>query len=399
MNQTSRRPPPLAMLVAVTGMGPLALQLLVPSMPGLTQVFRTDFATIQLTLTLYLAGMAIGQLAYGPVSDRFGRRPTLLAGIGIFFAGSLACVFAPSIEFLVAGRIVQALGASAGMVLSRAIIRDVYPRDRAASMIGYVTMAMVLSPMVAPLIGSSLDDWFGWQSIFIFAALIGATILAFATVFLHESNHQRRATDGPITMVLSFARLLRIPAFNAYAFQGAFSSIAFFSFLGGGSYVAQEILGTSKHGYALCFLSLSGAYMLGNGLAGRISARVGGERMIWIGVCLGTAGALAGFLFSLTGMLNLWTLFAATAVVSVANGMALPNTMAGAVSVDPRSAGAAAGLAGFLQLAMGATAQFTVGLLLRDSAIPLMACMFIGTALGLACHAWGALHARRLTRA
>lgn len=395
MNQTLRRAPPLAMLVAVTGMGPLAMQLLVPSMPGLRQVFGSAYTTVQLTLTLYLVGVAAGQLAYGPISDRFGRRPTLLAGIAIFFVGSIACLLAPTIELLILGRVVQALGACAGLVLSRAIIRDVYPRDMAASMIGYVTMAMVLSPMVAPIIGSALDEQFGWRTIFAFAAAAGAAIMGFALFHLHETNHQKRATDGPVQMALSFARLLRVPAFNAYAFQGAFSSVAFFSFIGGGSYVAQEILGASKMVYSTCFLSLSGAYMLGNGLAGRISAKVGGDRMIWTGVGLGVAGSLAGLIFTVTDSLTLWTLFGATAVVSVGNGMALPNAMAGAVSVDPRSAGAASGLAGFLQLALGAMAQYTVGLLLRDNALPLMLTMFLGSVAGMACHAWGCWHARR----
>src|SRR5690606_20851902 len=169
----AQRRPSLAILIAVTALGPMALNIFIPAMPGMTAVFGVDYGTIQLTLTLYLVGLAVAQLFMGPLSDRFGRRPVLLGGIGLFLAGSLAAALAPSIEALIVARIVQAVGGCAGIVLGRAIVRDTHSREASASMIGYITMVMVVAPMLAPLIGGYLDSWFGWRATFITVLAVG----------------------------------------------------------------------------------------------------------------------------------------------------------------------------------------------------------------------------------
>ncbi len=394
MHDQPRRPG-LPILVAVTAMGPLALNVFIPSMPGLQRVFGTDYATVQLTLTLYLIGVALAQLVYGPLSDRFGRRPVLLAGLWIFLAGTLACLFAPSIEALIAGRVLQAVGACSGLVLSRAIIRDMFERARAASMMAYVMMAMVVAPMIAPSIGGFLDVWFDWRASFVFVGVVGVLVLAASTMLLHETHHTRGRAQGPTAMLLGFVRLLRIPAFDAYAFQTAFSSAAFFSFLGGAPYVMVELFDRTPGEYGLFFLCLASMYMVGNGLSGRLSTRLGPDRMIWIGVILAQLAMMALFVVELAGLTSPWTLFGLMGFVSIGNGLSLPNGMAGAVSVDPRLAGTASGLAGFLQLGIGAAGSYTVGLLLAGTAMPLIAVMLAGTTLGLAAHAWGRSLARR----
>ncbi len=376
--ETSR--PGLPILIAITAVGPLALNIFIPSMPTLVRAFDTDAATVQLALSLYLIGVAVAQLAYGPLSDRYGRRPVLLIGLALFLLGSIACLLAPSIEALIAGRVVQAVGACSGMVLARAVVRDLYDRSEAASKLGYIMMAMVIAPMIAPSIGGLLDWWLGWRASFAFVALFGLAILAAAFASLHETNLRRHTSTRPADLLAAFVRLLRLPAFNAYAWQGAFSSGVFFGFLGGAPYVMVEILGRTPAEYGLWFVVLSAMYMTGNFLSARLSARVGLDRMIWWGVVLSVVGTSLLLAAVLTGTLSPLTLFGTMSVVSVANGLSLPNAMAGAISADTQAAGAASGLAGFLQMGLGAALSYLAGALLTESALPL-ALIMAGTAL------------------
>jgi multidrug resistance protein len=166
--------PPYVILVAISAVGPLALNIFVPSMPGLQREFGVSYGVVQLTLTLYIIGMALCQLVYGPLSDRFGRRPVLLAGMALFVVASVWAVLATSMGMLIAARLLQAIGGASGLVLSRAIVRDLYDRDRSASVLGYITMAFVVAPMLAPTVGGLLDQFAGWRAIFVLLALVGA---------------------------------------------------------------------------------------------------------------------------------------------------------------------------------------------------------------------------------
>lgn len=246
--------PSLLILVAVSAIGPLALNLFVPSMPGLQAAFGIPYATAQLTLTLYLIGLAAAQLIYGPLSDRFGRRPTLIAGLWLFVAGSLAAAVAPSIELLIAARMAQALGGAAGIVLARAIVRDLYGREKAASMIGYITMAWVLAPMIAPVVGGLLDQAFDWRAGFWLLAAAGVAVVLSCHVYLHETHHDRSLGGGWRGLLEGYRWLLRRPRFNAYALTTGFTSSVFFSFLAGAPYVMVEVLGRSPVEYGLWFI-------------------------------------------------------------------------------------------------------------------------------------------------
>src|SRR5690554_5364405 len=164
--RAAERRPSLVILVTISTVSPLALNIYLPSMPSLVGLFDTTMARVQLTLSLYLAAFALAQIVIGPLSDRYGRRPVLLWGMVVFMLGSLACALAPDIDFLIAGRILQAAGGSTGIVLGRAIVRDLYDRRQAASMIGYVTMGLAIAPMVGPAIGGVLDHVFGWTASF-----------------------------------------------------------------------------------------------------------------------------------------------------------------------------------------------------------------------------------------
>jgi DHA1 family bicyclomycin/chloramphenicol resistance-like MFS transporter len=208
-----RRPgAPLALIAATTAIGFSALHMVVPALPLLAASFGRGPAEVQLVLTLYFLGIAAGQLFYGPVSDRFGRRPVLLAGLALFLAGTALCIAAGSLEMLVIGRVLQALGGCAGLVLGRAIIRDVSDRDGAARGIALVMMAMSLAPAVSPAIGAYVSEWFGWRAMFVLMGGFGAIVLAWTLARLAETLAE------PVPLNIgetrrSYATLLRSPAF------------------------------------------------------------------------------------------------------------------------------------------------------------------------------------------
>ncbi len=355
--------PPLFILVAISAIGPLALNIFIPSMPGLQQEFGVDYSSVQWTLTLYLIGLAISQLFYGPFSDRYGRRPALLLGLSLFVVASFVATLAPSIEWLIVSRVFQAIGGASGLVLSRAMVRDLYERDKAASVIGYITMAWVLAPMLAPTLGGLLDLWLDWRGGFYLVTLVGGLVGLSALRWLHETHHDRGVGEGLVGMLSSYATLMQNRSFWVFTISLSFSSCAFFSFLGGVPYVMMEVLGETPLSYGLWFGLTALGYMAGNGLAGRFSQQLGGERMIFIGTGASFLGAFAVLVGLWSGQLSPATIFIPMFVIALGNGLSIPNGVAGAVSVLPAIAGAAAGLAGFLQTAIGAAGSQSVGFL------------------------------------
>jgi len=380
----TRRRPSLLILVAVSAVNPLALNILGPSMPGLVGRLGTTEAKVQLTLTLYLAAVALAQIVIGPLSDRYGRRPVMNWGLALFVVATALCALAPTIEILILGRILQAAGGCTGIVLSRAIVRDLYDRDRSASMIGYVTMGLAVAPALGPAIGGALDEAFGWRSIFWFLVAVGVLVLAAALRMLHETQGRDARGGGPTRLVADYAALAGNRQFAAFALTGAFSSAVFFAFLGGAPYVATRVLGMSPSAFGVWFATVAIGYSLGNFASGRQAARRGARRMILSGNILACAGiGLIAVLFGLGLKLPI-SLFGPMFLIGFANGLALPSAIAGAVSVRPDLAGSAAGLSGSLQLGLGGLATFVVGAIIGASVWPLVAVMAVSIAVALA---------------
>lgn len=349
----------------MSAIGPIALNIFIPSMPGLANALNTDFKTAQLTLTFFLVSLAVSQLIIGPLSDRIGRRPVFLAGMVLFIAASLACAFAETIGQLIIGRIVQAAGGCTGLVLARAIIRDLYDRDEAASNIAYVTMAMVVAPMVAPTIGGYLDDWTGWRGGFYFTAAAAGIVLIAAIFRLYETNpYAGTQTDAdPFTFFRKSAQLMKEPAFIGYAFNLAFGSGCFFAFLAGAPYIVISIFGGTAGDYGNYFILTAFSYMFGNFISGRFSRRVGANRMIMMGSALSLLGLGVMLTGALSGGFNIVWLFGAMSIIAVSNGLTIPNATAAAISVRPDIPGTGAGLSGFYQIGLGALATYLVGVL------------------------------------
>jgi DHA1 family bicyclomycin/chloramphenicol resistance-like MFS transporter len=380
--------PSFAILVAISAIGPLALNLMIPSMPGLEKTFGVPYGTVQLTLTLYLIGLAVCQLFYGPASDRFGRRPLLLAGLSLFFIASLLAAVAPTIETLIAARLLQAIGGSSGIVLARAMVRDVYSREKSASVISYITMAFVVAPMVAPVLGGFLEQYASWRTGFWLLAIAGAIVLTAAWMTLPET-HVARGTD-PQNFFRNAGRLFTIPKFRGYAFTLAFSSGVFFAFLGGAPHIMMDVLKRTPVEYGLWFVTISVAYMIGNFLSGRYTQTVGIDRMILAGNVVTLCGGLLCLAAAITGFLSPATLFLPMSLAAFGNGLTIPNGTAGAISVDPRMTGAAAGWSGFTQMGFGAAASQLVGSLQTDQPFAVFWFMAAASMLALFIH-WRAM--------
>ena len=353
--------PSYAILIAISAVGPLALNVFMPSMPGLQLEFGVTYGVVQLTLTLYLIGMAVCQLVYGPMSDRVGRRPMLLGGLAVFVAASLMAAVAPTIEVLIAARLLQALGGAAGIVLARAMVRDVFDRETSASVISYITMAFVVAPMIAPALGGLLDQHLGWRWDFWLLAGLGAIVLAAAWRFLPETHVTRNNAGTGMGLISGAARLFALPRFRGYTLVLAFTSAVFFAFLGGAPHIMMDVLKRTPMEYGAWFVTISAGYMLGNFVSGRFTRRLGIDRMIMTGCAITTAGGLLCFAAAITGMLSPATLFLPMCLAALGNGLTIPNGTAGAISVDPRLTGAAAGWSGFSQMACGAAASQLVG--------------------------------------
>ena len=376
-------PPPawlIAVLASVTATGPLAMQIFLPALPAIQHTFGVSAGTAQLTLSTSMLAIAVATLAYGSLSDRFGRRPVMLAGLVVFVVGSLICTVAPTIETLILGRVIQGAGGAAGMVIARAIARDLYGVGRAASVIARLTMIMVIAPMVAPAIGGVISDTLHWRGIFAAVTLAGLVILGTTIVLLGESNEQRRQTETPIDLLRGFARLLRSPRFSVMALFPAFSSVVFFSFISGAPYVMVSILDRPATEYGLYFVLIAGGFMLGNFLTVRASERGGLVRMMTTGtvmLCAGVAGTAA---FVAIGWLNPLTLFLPMAFGQIGQGMAMPNAQAAVINLAPHRAGTASAVTSFLQMMAAGAAIQLVGTLQNGTAWPLVLITAFGAA-------------------
>jgi len=369
----------LALLMAMTAIGPATLNILVPALPGLVERLASDTGTVQLTLSLYLLSLASAQLLLGPLSDRFGRRPVVLAGLALAVTASLAAIATATIDALIIARVVQAVGAATGIVMGRAIIRDLYERDRAASMIGLVTTAMVIAPMISPLIGGILDTAFGWEAIFLFIAAFAGVVLVWAALVLPETRPQSVA-GAPAVLLRDWGALLANAKFHGYVLAGALGSAPFFTFLGGGPYVVVTLMGRTSAEFGLWFAVNSLGYMSGNFTAARLSQRFGVDAMIAAGVGFELAGAsLTAALVATMPDAGPAIIFLPQFIISYGNGLLLPNAIAGAISVRPQAAGAASGVAGFAQMALGAVATqlVTIALAGASTAMPMAWMMVI----------------------
>lgn len=343
----------LLLLVVMTGIAPISLYILVPALPVLATTFGRDISIAQMTVSLYMVGIALSQLIMGPLSDKFGRRPVLLSGLALMVAASVACIFAETLPQLIAARFFQALGGASGMVVSRAIIRDIYERDRVASMISLVIAALMIGQMVSPLTGGLIETAFGWRAIF-YAVTIGALAVAVGiAIALPETRRNRAVGSGGFRS--DVRTLIKSRAFIGYVMCQVLASQIIFTFAGGGPYIVVTQMGRTSAEYGAWFATTGFAYLVGNLLCVRFAPRHSLEKLIWFGLALQLCGSLLNLLWSFTGWNEApaW-LFGTQMIVMVGNAFVMANSAAGAISIRPEAAGTASGAMGFLQQGIGA---------------------------------------------
>ena len=387
--------PHISTLILLTGLSTLGMNVFLPSLPGMSAHFDTDYRVMQLSVAVFLGVSAVLQILIGPVSDKMGRRPVILGGLILFLLATIGCIFAPSAEVFLFFRMCQAISA-VGMVLGRAAVRDMYSQDRAASMLGYVAMGMAVVPILGPAIGGVLDEAFGWTANF--WLLIAMGVLAWMVTWADFGETAHKSGKSLAAQFREYPELLTSPRFWGYSLCAAFVSGAFFAYLGGAPFVGTEVFDMSPSELGYYFGAPAAGYIAGNFVSGRYSTRVGINPMIAGGCVVSALGIVLSIVLFYAGSGTPLTFFGFMAMVGVGNGMVMPNSTAGMLSVRPHLAGTASGLGGAINLGGGAALSAQAGAMLtpETGAFPLLWMMLITTLFGLVAIAVVIWRARRL---
>ncbi|HEY0183399.1 MAG TPA: multidrug effflux MFS transporter [Rhodopila sp.] len=369
---------PFLLLVAMTACGTLGMHIIIPALPATARALDMSIGTAQLTITLYLIGLAIGQLLYGPVSDRFGRRPVLLFGLALFTAASIVTALAPNAPILIAARILQSIGGCAGLVLGRAAVRDGATADKAAGQLALLTLVMAMVPAIAPAIGGYVTAYIGWRASYVLLALFGVATLIACAAMMPETMSLQGASRR--SMVIAYIRLLRSPAFLGYAVGGACSTTAFYGFMSASPFIFEIQLHQPTQRVGLYYLCLMLGVAIGSFGANRVSGWLPVRKALRIANALGILGAALFALADAADMLSVATVVAPVTLFMVGAGMASPFALAGSVSVNPQAIGAASGMYGFIQMSYGMLCTVVVETWHPGSVYP-VAVVLLGSAL------------------
>lgn len=353
-------------LVLATALGPLAMSSFIPAIPFIQNHFVVPTTTAQLTLTLSMLAMAVTSLAYGGLADRYGRKPVLIAGIALAVGGSLVCAVAPNVWIVIIGRILQSGGASAGLVLTRVIVRDVYGDERAVSILAYVTAAMAIAPLVGPILGGYLIDYFGWRALFLAVALLAALLAGLLALRLPETRpaHLADARPGNAFAVAPYLTLLARFPYVRYTVYGAMMQGVFMAFIGGAPYVATEVFQLSAAAYGWHFMVAPIGYLSGSLIAGRFGSRFSREPLLAFGAVAAVIVCIVALWSTFQPWFGARSFFMPMFVLSCVIGLVFPSAQVGLLAAGGKQSGAASGLFSFVQLAAGALLAQIVGALL-----------------------------------
>jgi len=363
---------------------PLAVHIFLPVIPAVKAALALSDAQAQFTFSIGLFTMAFATLAYGSLSDRFGRRPVLLGGLALFLVGSAISAVAQTVGTLAVGRLVQAAGAGCGMTLVRVIARDAYRAEHLVRTIAYLTMFYTLGPMISPLAGGLLIDTLGWRAVFGFSLLAGAAITIAAFVAIPETRPAGSMATSDVGVLRSYAALLRHPVFVAFVLQSGFNSGAFLTMASAASTLMKELLQRPATEFGLFFLLFPGGFFVGNLLSSRIGSRASDETMVFAGATLAMTTIVVQAWLMLNGRVTPLTIFVPGFFLTMAQGIALPYAQVGAMAVMPSLAGTAAGVGVFMQNFWGAAFTQLYGLIADGTPPPMMLIVSLSGALGLA---------------
>ena len=395
LNRLSKRM--IILLAAVSALGPVGMQILLPALPVIKQKFYVTNDVAQLTLSLSMLAIAIGTLVYGPLSDKFGRKRVMLVGIVITIFGSIVCFVADSIMLLISGRFIQAFGGAVGLVLARAIVRDVYGPEEAARVIATLVMVMVVLPMMSPALGGELMQRFGFESVFIVIAFASAIAFVFLFLWLPETLAKPVPFEGVKSMLMTFSKLFASRVFCGYAFCVTFVSVVFFSFISAAPEIMVSVLKRPPTEYGYYFIMIPAGFMTGNYVARHYGKTISIDNMIAIGASIGVFGIVLALLLQTLGMSSPVALFLPIALAVFGNGITLPNAQAAAINEFPEYAGTASGLTGFLQMAVSSVAAQAVALIFNGTVYPLLGLMLVASIISLLIFRWGVLNFKKRT--
>jgi DHA1 family bicyclomycin/chloramphenicol resistance-like MFS transporter len=340
-------------------------------MPSMTADLHTDAATAQITISAYTLGFAFAQLAWGPVSDRYGRRPVLVAGLLVYFAASVGCWLARTVEVMILFRLLQALGACCTPVVARAMVRDIYELKDAARVLSYVSSAFALAPVIAPAVGALLDESFGWRANFLAMTAFGGLILVAVLLLLRETARPGRHPFGAAHAARGYAAVLSSRTFLGYGFTISLCFATIFVFNSVTPFYFIGTVGLSPTAFAIPYALIAVTYGIVAYVSARLTPRIGFERAIAGGlvICVAGAAILAALVFA--GVSDVWLLCGAMAILTGGSGFVFPNGQAGAVSPFPERAGAASAMSGFLQMSLASLAGLAIMAIYDGSALPM----------------------------
>ncbi|MGJ7914960.1 multidrug effflux MFS transporter [Massilia sp. LXY-6] len=372
-----RLAPPIWLLVVVTMSSTLAMHMFVPALPYAAHELGAGMATMQMTISLYIIGLAVGQLFYGPMSDAYGRRPMLMAGLGLYTAAGLFALCATGVHSLIAARLLQALGGCAGLALGRAIIRDSARSDQAMRQLAQMNLMMMIGPGLAPLVGGAVATLFGWRAIFVVLALLGALTLACAWRLLPETGTPS-GVMSPKVLLNDYRWLLRSPVFVGFTLGGGCSTTSVYGFIAAAPFILTTQLHRPLHEVGFYLALLIVGMSLGNALTGRLAGRLPASRLLLGSNILSLVSAVAFLLTVMVGGLTLVGTMGLLFAYTVGAGMSSPAALSKAVGVNRQLVGSASGLYGSTQMAIGAlcTSLAAVG---RNPALA-VACVLVGAA-------------------
>lgn len=373
----------LVTLASVSLIGPLAIHMFLPAMPVIKSVFATSDAMVGLTYSVALLVMAFATLVYGSLSDRYGRRPMLLTGLFLFTFGSGVSAIADSVSGLMAGRVIQALGAGCGVTLARAIARDAYGTEGLVKVIAYLTMAYTLGPMIAALFGGALIDMSGWRSMFWFAAIAGALVATASYVVLYETHPKEDIQQSPSGYLKEYAALFSHARFTAFVLQTGLASGVFYAMAAAASFLMKDYLGRSATEFGAYFMAFPIGFLAGSLLSSRLSHRFGIENMVLAGSAINFLAIVLQSAWILAGYLSPLIIFIPGFLITFGQGIALPNAQVGAMRVIPSLSGTAAGVGVFFQMFLGAVFAQIYSLLANGTPIPMVATVLTGSILTL----------------
>ncbi len=357
----------------IGSIGTFGLHVLLPALPAIATAMGTNPAAAQLLISLSLVAIAFGNLVIAPLSDRYGRRPVVLAGLGLFVAGSLAGIVAPSLKLLVIARIVQAFGGGAAMAVMRATIMDFFGPARAASAIAATATAILLAPMFAPTLGGLVIEWYDWRAVFALSGLLGGVVMLFAARKLVETKPADPAAGASPRTLSSYRQLFGSRIYLSYVAFGSSLMSMIYTFVTGTPYVVVDVLGISPARLGLLLFFPAVASFAGFLVAARVVNRVGGRRLMQTGALLAFTGASSMAVLSLAGVWHPLALFIPGMLIGFANALATPSSTTAAITRHPAIAGAASGLMGFVHLVVAAGATQLVAFFANHSPVPLAA--------------------------